>query len=278
MTNNIQYFRPTNVDDASALLGTPNSRTRAVAGGSSLAFDASINADILVDLSQLGLDQIERQDGQLHVGAMTNMQTLVENGYALPENDPLRLLCLAAHDMAAVGLRQRITLGGAIATADSASPIVTALLALNAEVLLFTPNGKDKRKTVALAGLLGYQSQVLKAGVLILGVIIPATSEASVMRYAKVARTPADYPIVCAASVCVMGKDLIETVRVAVGGVAEMPLALNQLGIELAKKPLSHLDSALASALAELNPPSNWLGSSDYRREMAGVLIKRNLS
>ena len=277
MITNIHYFRPNTFDEASALLATTNTRNIAIAGATSWAYNVDINAETLIDLGQLGLDQIEQIGEQIHIGAMVSLQMLVETGQTVADNHPLYLLNLAAHDMAAIGLRHRSTIGGAIISADNASPIVTALLALNAEVLLFSPNSKDQRKTVALAGFLDYHPRLLKGGVIVLGLIVPFLNVNTVIHYEKVARTPADYPIVCVASVYAIANNVLANVRIAAGGVATKPMLLSDLCFALASKPPSQLNISLNPALAVLNPPSNWLGSSDYRRAMVGVLIKRSL-
>ena len=251
MITNIHYFRPNTFDEASALLATTNTRNIAIAGATSWAYNVDINAETLVDLGQLGLDQIEQVGEQIHIGAMVSLQMLVEAGQTVADNHPLYLLNLAAHDMAAIGLRHRSTIGGAIVGADNASPIVTALLALNAEVL--------------------------KGGVIVLGLIVPFLNVNTVIHYEKVARTPADYPIVCVASVYAIANNVLANVRIAAGGVATKPMLLSDLCFALASKPPSQLNISLNPALAALNPPSDWLGSSDYRRAMVGVLIKRSL-
>ena len=83
---------------------------------------------------------------------------------------------------------------------------------------------------------------------------------------ARVARTPADQPIVAAVAV-VDGASR----RLAVGGVAAQPL-LVPLEAE------DDLPAALNARLAGVALLSDWQGSAEYRREMALVLGRRALA
>jgi CO/xanthine dehydrogenase FAD-binding subunit len=83
---------------------------------------------------------------------------------------------------------------------------------------------------------------------------------------ARVARTPTDQPIVAAAAV-VDGDQR----RLVVGGVAERPVLLRLAAAD-------ELAPALEAALADALLLSDWLGSAEYRREMALVLGRRALA
>ena len=123
-----------------------------------------------------------------------------------------------------------------VASAEYDSEFYAALLSLAAGVVLH--NGKQEH-TVQLEDL---QSV---AG-LITAVLIPAASVRGGM--ARVARTPADRPIVAAAVARTDGGE-----RVALCGVASRPVLSG----------------------AALNPPDDYKGSAAYRRAMAELVADR---
>jgi CO/xanthine dehydrogenase FAD-binding subunit len=68
-------------------------------------------------------------------------------------------------------------------------------------------------------------------------------------------------------------------VRLALGGVAEVPVRSNDAEQLLERKVFSseRLESAAQAAATRLVPPGDFLGSSEYRRVMAIVLARRAL-
>ena len=149
----------------------------------------------LVDLSRAGLNHIElvTQDGRqfIRAGATVTLSQLIEHevGGALADG----LLRRAAAGEGPLNLRNAATIGGVVASAEYDSEFYTALLALDAAVIL---HDGEQEHTVQLEDM---QSV---AG-LITAVLIPAAAARGGM--ARVARTPADRPIVAAAVVRAAG-------------------------------------------------------------------------
>ncbi len=90
----------------------------------------------------------------------------------------------------------------------------------------------------------------------------------------RVARTPADYPIVSVAAWLPKGG----TVRLAASGLRDRPCRLenaeNCLDSEISD---SAIELAAAAAKSSTNHPGDFRGDSSYRAEMALVLTKRAL-
>ena len=61
-----------------------------------------------------------------------------------------------------------------------------------------------------------------------------------------------------------------ELTRIALGGVGDQMLVID------ADTPT--IDEAIELAQASIEPPTDYFASSEYRREMIGVLVKRVLS
>jgi len=282
MLNLKEYHRPKDVAEAVALLQRKQTRTVVLGGGTWLASEALCDVEAVVDIADLGLNRIVAEGNLVRIGAAVTHQQLVES--ELLRASALRVIGQTAHAMSGLNIRNRATIAGAIVTADAASPLVTALLACEAEVVLAGAKDKTKQsndlsdfwKVVPLAGFLAYRRQILDEGTLITEVRMPLPSPDTRSHYACVARTPRDYPIVCAVAAFAMKDGIAGHVRIAVGGVAATPIRLSRLEFGLEKKPLADwLDSELDAQMALINPLSDSLGSAEYRKEMARVLVRR---
>ncbi len=148
-----------------------------------------------------------------------------------------------AKSEAAVSFRNAASVGGTVATGDWESVLLAGLLAHGAVVSIASPSGV---LDVALADLLADASQ-LKGGI-ISSVTIQLEGASG---YVATGRTPADRPIVAA---------VLAGERVVLTGVAAVPVMIDP------------------SAIEDLDPPADFRGSSEYRRELARVLTARLLS
>lgn len=272
-----EYHKPATIDEAISLLRRKSPRTVALSGGVWLIGQAPRDIEAVVDIGQLGLNKIERQASPplLRIGAAVTLQQLVETfspGQPHWPSPALDILCVTAQAMASLNIRNRATIGGAIITADSSSPLVTALLVSDADVVVQA----DERRAVSLSAFLAYRERMLSEGVLVTHVEMPIPSADTHAAYERVARTPKDYPIVCAVARCAMNDGIVGNMRMAVGGVSRAPIRLNTLEFALEKKlARDFLDSALQDAVKTLSPQSDWLGSAEYRAKMAHVLARR---
>ena len=286
MLNLKEYYRPESVAEAMELLGRKAPKTVVLGGGTWLNGEGALgnlrDVEAVVDVAALGLNRIEVVLSQetglpatLRMGAAVTHQTLVEHELTgLKSSSALRVIGETAEAMSGLNIRNRATVAGAICTADSASPLVTALLACEAEVIL--SDRELKQRSVALPAFLSYGPRVLADGLLITEIRVPMPSENVKAHFEKVSRTPKDYPAVCVVAKLSNHNGIAGKTRIALGGVAATPIRLNSLEFALEKKTIATvLDAELAIALAALNPTSDYLGASDYRTEMARVLVKR---
>jgi len=282
MLNLKEYHRPKDLTEAVALLQRKHPRTVVLSGGTWLVGEAPRDVEAVVDIADLGLNRILVEGNLVRIGAAVTHQQLVESEQL--RTSALRVISETAQAMSGLNIRNRATIGGAIVTADAASPLVTALLACDAEVVIAGAKDKTKQaddpsdfwKVLPLAGFLAYRRQILDEGTLITEVRMPLPSPDTRSHYARVARTPRDYPIVCAVAAFAMKDGIAGHVRIAVGGVAATPIRLSRLEFGLEKKRLADwLDREMEAQMALLDPPGDWLGSAEYRKEMARVLVRR---
>ncbi len=257
--------RPATLAEAVRLLRRPNVKTAILAGGTALVPQARRDVQALVDLRELKLSYIKRETSALRIGATTTLEELA----TAPDVPPV--LAQAAHASAPINVRNAATLGGEIASAGFNAPLPVVLLALDAVLVIYEPEARQS----PIAAFLNYRDKLLRDGALITEVGIPLTDAR--MAFEKVSRTPTDAPIVCAVAKLRLEGGVARDVRVAVGGVGPLPVRLARAEQTLEGKSLSEalIAHAAEAAAQEVKPPSDFLASAGYRREMVKVLVRR---
>lgn len=242
----VEYHRPDNLQEALRLLNRKEIKTVPLGGGSVINTPSAENFAV-VDLQALDLNHIQEKGNFLIVGASVTLQNLLDS-----PDLPTNLHVVIQHE-ASYNLRQVATIAGALVSADGRSPFATALLALDAQIMLAPENDQFGLGEIFLQRPQGLQGRIITA------IHVPRNAR---LIYEYVARTPADLPIVCiAAAAWPSGR-----VRVAAGGYGDAPALVldgpEAGGVELAARDAYH------------DAGDQW-ASSDYRREMAAVLAKR---
>ncbi len=270
MWNLTELVRPTTLPEAVRLLRRPNVKTAILAGGTTLVPQARRDVQSLVDLCNLKLSYVKREGNALRLGATTTLQDMATS----PDVPPA--LAQAAHASAPVNVRNVATIGGVLASAGFGAPLPVVLLALDAVLVIYSPEARQSPITAFLA----YRDKLLHDGALIAEIGLPLMDAR--LAFEKVSRTPSDAPIVCAVTrlrLAATEGSVARDVRVAVGGVGPIPVRLARAEQTLEGKPPSESLIAQAAELAskEVNPPSDFLASSEYRREMVKALVRRTL-
>jgi carbon-monoxide dehydrogenase medium subunit len=281
-----EYHRPGDeegVTRALELLSRPGIRTVLLAGGDTLVGAADPTVEAVVDLQALAaLDFISADINTrvLRVGAMTTRTALAQYLERETKGSLYRVIAEGGRRWGGSVQRNRATVGGAIATAASDDSLVVALLSCSARVTRVTPTG---RRDLALAEFLPVRATLLAEPALIEEVSVSLDPDAAPPQagwaLASVARTPSDAPIVVAAAMLALDRGRCAAARVALGGVAQMPILLSEIEAALAGQiPSPELFAEAGNRAAALvQPISDFRGSAEYRRAMAGVLTERAL-
>ena len=167
----------------------------------------------------------------------------------------------------------------ALTSPRTAPQWVAALLALGATV---TVEGDGGAKEMPLETLLR-QEKKKKVTTLHIPPLFPPPMGGSEggRRWgeARVARTPADEPIVAAVAVVEVDGDIVRQARVALIGVWPEPVRLAQAAAQLVGRPLdeANIRAVAEGVKKEVAPRGDFRGSEEYRRAMAGVLTRRAL-
>ncbi len=248
-----EIHHPTAIEEAVGLLRRKDVRTFAMAGGTALIGEGGPEVEAVVSLDGLGLDEIDRDGGRISLGAMARLQTIVDELGAVADG----LLAETARRMAGLHIRNTATVGGSLFGSSANAPLLSALAALQAEVIFYSPD----QTTAPLLTFLKERDRHQEEGLLVVSVELAVPGDGVGFGYADVGRTPADAPIVWALA------------RVGDGAAG---LWLGGLGPDVLALSLDDDVAALVAELADI--PNDFLGGDEYRAEMALVLSQRAVS
>ena len=249
------YVRADHLDEALDGLGREGGDARIMAGGQSLMPMLNMRLarpKTLIDIMRLGeLARIERKGGAVIVGAGVRQAALLawpELGQALP------LAALALPWTGHVQTRSRGTVCGSIAHADPSAELPLILCTLEGEVHL--RSAKRRRRVAAKDFFAGMMATNRADDEMIEAVSFPADRTRCAFR--EVARRHGDFAIVACAAVATE-----KGVRLAVGGVADMPMVC-----EFPRLEASALDDALNLFAYELKARDDVHATARYRRDL----------
>ncbi|WP_299028846.1 FAD binding domain-containing protein [uncultured Thermanaerothrix sp.] len=245
----IEYYRPKSLEEAVALLQRSQPLTIPLGGGVTVSRMKEPDCAV-VDLQDLGLNQIVSQGNIVRVGATVTLQQLADYEGLQPE------LSLAARKETTYNLRQRATVAGSIVSGDGRSHLLTVLLALDA-VLIWAPGEKQE----SLGDFLALRDVRSANKGLITEIRLTNNAQ---LKYEYVARTPEDRPILLVA----VAKWPSGRTRVVVGGFGKAP------ALVIDGPDASGAQMALGAMLQ--NAGDEW-ASAVYRQDVAQVLLKRCL-
>lgn len=168
-----QLFQPTTIAQALDLLRQHGSLSRLVAGGTDVLVELQRGVkptETLIDLSALHeLKYIRHEDGTIKLGALATHNDVIASSdcvrYALP-------LAQACWEVGAPQIRNRATVVGNLVTASPANDTITALMALNAEVVIV--NAHEERVVNLELFYPGFRRTVLQPDEMIREIRIPA--------------------------------------------------------------------------------------------------------
>lgn len=229
-------------------------------------------------LNVLGIAELQgiRLTGdELSIGAASTFSEIRRSPEIL-KHAPM--LVEAAATIGAAQIQNRATIGGNIANASPAGDSLPALLALGALIVVSGPHG---RRAVPYNGFhTGYRQTVLDPAELIERVIVPLPAPA-VQVFRKVGTRAAQSisKVVVGFASDAPARNTLANVRLAMGSVAAVPLRLKDVEALLEGATLSRPLADEAAALVErtITPIDDVRSSADYRRHVAGAVVRRLL-
>jgi carbon-monoxide dehydrogenase medium subunit len=271
------FHRATSLDDAIGHLQEHGEGAKLIAGGHSLLPVMKLRLaepDCLIDIGRLSeLRGIRQEDGALVIGALTTHHEVAADPTirgAAP---------LLAETAARVGDRQvrnRGTIGGALAHADAAADYPAAILAFDATIVAHGPRGR--REIAARDFFVDFLTTALEPTEVLTEVRVPSPGFGHGWSYQKLANQASGYAIVGVAVVAHLAAgETLDDVRVGVTGAA--PVAWRATAAEAALHGQRLEDGAIQHALAFVDDGVELLddlhGSAEYRRMVTRGLARR---
>ena len=253
----VEYVRPSSVDEAVRLLGAYDG-ARALAGGQTLVNVMKARAaapDVLVDLNRLDdLKRISVSGDVLELGAMTTYTDVLSSSEVEVARPVLAEVCAMIAD---VQVRNRGTIGGNVCSNDPTNHLPPLMVALGAEMVILGPDGE--RTVPAADFFVGVYMTAAGPGDLLTRIRIPAGRRAAF----EAVTLGADGTCIVSAAAAVDGD-----VRVALGCVDAVPVLVTAASAD---------ETAVREAVrsAGIEPPSDVHASADYRRHLAEVVAVR---
>jgi len=276
-----EYVAPATLDEAVALLERhADAETHVLAGGQSLMPLLAMRLarpDLLVDLNRVaGLDHLRDENGTLAIGAMTRKRAL-EESTLVARRHPIVLAAtrLVAHPQ----IRNRGTVGGSLAHADPAAEYPALALLLDAELCAVGPEGV--RRIAADAFFQGALTTALSQVEILSELRVPALAEGTGWSFLEVARRPGDFALAGAgATLRLDARGRIAEGRVVLFAVGPETIRLPAVEASLrGARPGAGLFEAAAAAARDAveEPLADVHASAEYRRHLAGVVVRRAL-
>jgi carbon-monoxide dehydrogenase medium subunit len=270
-----RYARAASVAEACDLLRRHGEGAKVLAGGQSLLpmiNSGLVDADILVDISRIPeICGVEQAPGYLVFGASTRHAYLASD----PEIRRAQpLLAEAARLIGNPRVRNRGTLGGSLAHADPAAELPLVLTALGATVEV--TDGVRARELRAEDFAVSILSTQLRADELVTRVQVPVLGTGWGWSFKELSRRLGDFAIVAVAVALSVRNGQVLEARVAAAGVSERPVRLGAVEAALSGASRDEF-GARVGLVREVDPPGDATGTSEYRRHLLTVLVRRAL-
>ncbi|NDW07106.1 FAD binding domain-containing protein [Jiella pacifica] len=269
-----EYHRPSDIASALATLREFGDEARVVAGGHSLIPMMKLRmASIghLIDLQDIADLKGIRIDGNtVRIGAMVTQQELIDDA-ALTRAAPLlreTALQIADPQVRAVG-----TIGGNVANGDPGNDMPAVMQCLDATFTLTGPSGTRDVKArdfyEAAYVTARADEEILTA--------VSFTVSGGGHAYEKQKRKIGDYATAAAAVMLQKDGTACSAASIAMTNLSDVPVWSKAAADALVGTACNPADigSAVAAALADISPTADNRGPVEFKRHVAGVIIRR---
>jgi carbon-monoxide dehydrogenase medium subunit len=272
------YFAPTTLDEALALLEEYGEDAKVLAGGQSLIPLMKLrfaSPRALVDINGVSeLGELEEQDRSLHVGALVRHK-------ACERSELLRDRWATMGDAAPLIsdpiVRNLGTVGGSLAHADPQGDWGSVMLAMRAEITVRGPNGT---RTIPIDEFFqGPFTTALEPTEILTGVRIPDPGARAGGTYLKLERKVGDFATVGVAVHVSFSNGSVGTAGIALTGVGPKNLRAEAAEQALAGRALDDeaISEAARLAAEAAEARTDVRGTEAYKRNVVRVFIERGL-
>jgi carbon-monoxide dehydrogenase medium subunit len=277
---NFDYHRARSLADVHRLLAA-NPGAKLLAGGHSLIPLMKLRLaapPAVVDIGRIPeLRGIARSGDTIRIGALT---THAEIAASADVQKAAAALAEAAGVVGDPAVRSRGTIGGNIAHADPASDLPTALVALDARIVVVGPSGE---RTIPAEGFFtGIMTTTLADDEVVTAIVVPAAARGEGSAYVKFSHPASRYAVIGVAAPLIVGNHQCSAARVAVGGL--VPSARRAASVEKALVGKDLETAAIAAAATKVGSDlggevsGDIFASASYRKAVAPVYVKRAIA
>ena len=263
--SSLDYRRPRSLEEALELQASDPRTPLAGATDLYVALNfGTLETRRFLDLGQLEtLRTIERRGDNLVIGALATYTRIIRSPLV---NDLVPMLVSASRQIGGVQIQNRGTVGGNIANASPAGDSLPVLFAVNAIVVLRSTRGE--RRVPITEFYTGYRKTVLKPEELIAAIEIPPIRGRQYFRKVGTRAAQAISKVVFAG--------VADLPSIALGSVG--PTVIRARETEQALRDGAKPDQAVAILQREITPIDDLRSSADYRRVVAGNLLRQFLA
>jgi carbon-monoxide dehydrogenase medium subunit len=272
------YFAPTTLDEALALLEEYGEDAKVLAGGQSLIPLMKLrfaSPRALVDINGVSeLGELEEQDGSLRIGALVRHK-------ACERSELLRGRWATMGDAAPLIsdpiVRNLGTVGGSLAHADPQGDWGSVMLAMRAEITVRGPNGT---RTIPIDEFFqGPFTTALEPTEILTGVRIPDPGARAGGTYLKLERKVGDFATVGVAVHVSFTNGSVGTAGIALTGVGPKNLRAEAAEQALAGRALDDeaISEAARLAAEAAEARTDVRGTEAYKRNVVRVFVERGL-
>ena len=276
-----EYYCATSSDEVIQLLTKKMGKSRIIAGATDLIleFDHGLHnkVDTLIDISRItGLDRIQLSDDDIiHLGPMVTHNHCVASKLIRDRAFPLARACW---EVGAPQIRNRGTVAGNLITGSPANDTITALMVLDAKLVLKSVRGE---RIVRLCDFYtGVRKTLLQPDEFLTDIQFHALINVQRGTFLKLAlRRAQAISVVNIAILLLIEEGRIQSAAIALGAVAPTIIHAGEAEAYLTGRKLNDevISQAASLAMNAARPIDDIRASAAYRREMVRILTIRAL-
>ena len=274
-----EYFEPTSIEETLNILSKYSTEAKVLAGGTDLI--PSIKRMKLTphyvvyikNITELDFIDYNQKDG-LRIGALATHKSIATSSIV---RDKFELLAVACNKVGTPHIRSMGTIGGNICTAGPSQDTIPALLVLDAKLKLVNLQGE--RIVPIDEFFIAPFETLLKTGELLTEIMIPSPTPQSAGSYqwfTKITEVDETLVGVAVQITADIANGLCKDIKIGLCSVAPTPMRAKRAEELLrGKRVEDKLVEQVAQVAADETRPRS---RADYRRRMAGVLVKRAIN
>jgi carbon-monoxide dehydrogenase medium subunit len=278
--NDFEYLPAATLEEALSLLSQhKDDEYKIIAGGQSLNTMMKhrlISPEYIIDIKGLSdLDYI-KFDGKegLKIGALTTHRSLEKSPVV---REKYGVLSEMEENVASVETRNWGTVVGDLVNGDPAADPAPAFIALDAMIKI--AGSGEERTVTAEEFAVDFFETVVQPGEMVTEIQVPALPANTGVYFTKYSQLHGDYALASVAVLITLDKKKEKCVnaRIGLGGVGSTPIRAKKAEAMLKGKKITEdlLVEAGRAASEESSPVSGIEASAEYKRELAGTLVKR---